>query len=423
MPDLGNKTILIADDEEIICKPLRMFFEKKGFFALTAFDGEEAYKILQSAKVDVMFADLKMPKLSGLELIKKAKESIPHLPIVILSGGGSIEDATFTIKSGAFDYIQKPIENMDELERVINRAIERGELEKQQEILQRNLREKTQKLEEKIIEVNKAKEQVEKQSFYLQQALEMIEDQNIKMEEDLKSAQRIQEDLLPKELPNGEHFSFASKYIPSGKVGGDMFDAFFDPTYKINLYIADVAGHGVGAAMVTVFLKKTITPFEQYTDRNTTPKEILSLLNQELIKASFGRMLFVTMLYATFNPLSKQFTYASAGHPPFILKSPGKEPVMLRTDGMSLGWKKDPNFIENTITLEKKDRLIFFTDGLVDAMDRNTNNPYGMDKVLATVNNEKYHDLPPDDLINDILADIKKECDIKDDVSILALSI
>ena len=67
--------------------------------------------------------------------------------------------------------------------------------------------------------------------------------------------------------------------------------------------------------------------------------------------------------------------------------------------------------------------MIFFTDGLVDAMDRNTNNPYGMDKVLATVNNEKYHDLPPDDLINDILADIKKECDIKDDVSILALSI
>ena len=297
MTEGEKKTVLIADDEEIICKPLRIFFEKKGYFALTASNGEEAYQFLKTMKVDVLVADLRMPKLDGIALTNKAKKINPHLPVIILSGAGSIEEATVAIKTGAFDYIQKPIMNMDDLERIVSRAIDRSDLEKRQEILQKNLQEKTKKLEEKVIEINQAKEQLEKHSFYLQRALEMIEQQNIQMEEDLKNAQHIQEDLLPKELPRGEHFSFASRYIPSGKVGGDMFDAFIDPAYVIHLYVADVAGHGVGAAMVTVFLKKTITPFQHFTDINTTPRDILSLLNGELIKAGFGKRLFVTMFY------------------------------------------------------------------------------------------------------------------------------
>ena len=142
MPDSKKKTVLIADDEEIICKPLRIFFERKGYFALTACDGEDAFQMLSTMKVDVMIADLKMPKIDGIELIRKAKEINPDLPIVILSGAGSISDATVAIKSGAFDFVQKPIINMDDLERIVSRAIEVSTLERNQKILQENLREK-----------------------------------------------------------------------------------------------------------------------------------------------------------------------------------------------------------------------------------------------------------------------------------------
>jgi len=422
MPDEGKKTILIADDEEIICKPLSIFFERKGYFAITACDGEDAYQMLSTMKVDVMIADVKMPKIDGLKLIEKAKEKNPYLPIIILSGAGSIADATVAIKSGAFDYVQKPIIDMDDLERTVLRAIEVSDLEKNQRILQKNLEEKTKSLEEKVAELNQAKEQLEKHSFYLQRSLQMIEQQNIHMEEDLKSAQHIQEDLLPKDLPRGEHFCFASRYIPSGKVAGDMFDAFFDPTYNIHMYVADVAGHGVGAAMVTVFLKKTITPFQHFADMSTTPKEILNMINQEIIKAGFGRTKFVTMLYATYNPPTGTFTFSSAGHTPFILKSPGQEAQVFTTDGVSLGWQSTPAFHESSITLHHGDKVLFYTDGLTDALYKKNNEPVGLEKILSMINSEEYNQMPLEKMIDHILSSVKDCCEVEDDISLLAFS-
>ena len=251
----------------------------------------------------------------------------------------------------------------------------------------------------------------------------MIELQNIHMEEDLKSAQHIQEDLLPKELPRGKHFCLASRYIPSGKVAGDMFDAFFDPAYNIHMYIADVAGHGVGAAMVTVYLKKTITPFQHFTDMNTTPKDILTLLNGELLKAGFGKMLFVTMLYATYNPPTGTFTFASAGHVPFILKREGEAPKIFATESISLGWQETPVFEETSIKIQQGDRILFFTDGLIDAISKKTGEPYGMDNILEIVREEKYHQVPPEELINTIISSVNENCETRDDISFLALSL
>jgi serine phosphatase RsbU (regulator of sigma subunit) len=424
MADQQKKTLLLADDEQIICKPLSLFFERKGYFVLTAADGEEALQVLSSMKVDAMIADLRMPKLNGIELIEKALRINPDLAIVILSGAGSIDDARIALKTGAFDYVQKPVINMDELDRIVSRAIEHSDLERKQKILQKNLEEKTEKLEEKVRELNETKEQLEKQSEYLQKLFAVIEQQNIRMEEDLRSAQHIQEDLLPKDLPKGEHFSIMARYIPSGKVAGDMFDAFFDPVYNIHMYVADVAGHGVGAAMVTVFLKKTITPFQHFTDINTTPADILRLLNGELIKAGFGKKLFVTMLYATFSPPARKLTFASAGHTPLILKSRGREAQVIGADGISLGWKDNPAFREVTLTLNEGDRVLMYTDGLTNAVRKSAPaESCGMDSILRVVNDEKYHALPLGKLVGDVITRTQDSCEFKDDVCVLSLTL
>ncbi len=416
------KSLLIVDDEETICKPLKAFFSAKGYNAITARNGLEALDTLEKNNFDLMIVDLKMPKMGGVDLIKIAKKDYPYMPIIVLSGVGNIKEATETIKLGAFDYMQKPIMNFEEFERIVKRAIEHGELEKKQKILQNHLQEKTKKLEEKIKEINLAKKQLEKQSKYLQKMLNMIEEQNLRMEEDLNSAQHIQEDLLPKELPQSDYFKIAAQYIPSGTVAGDMYDAFFDPSFNVHLYMADVAGHGVSAAMVTVFLKKSITPFHHFTDMNTTPKEILNLLNEELIKANFGRTMFVTMLYSKFNPVTNKLTISSAGHPPLILKREGQKPEAYNTKGIPLGWRKSPNFEEKVIDLQKNDRIILYTDGITDAMDLQ-NKTCGVKKLLDIINDEKINSMEPEEVISFILNSLGKNYRFYDDISLLVLAL
>ena len=138
-------TLLIADDEKNIRSGLQMAFEDEGYQVLTASDGNEAWEKLQKNIVDLVITDLRMPGMDGYELLKRISSSYPTLPVIVLTGHGTIETAVETMRDGAIDFFTKPVD-IDKLALVVRKSITTSELKEQNrklsEELQRLRREK-----------------------------------------------------------------------------------------------------------------------------------------------------------------------------------------------------------------------------------------------------------------------------------------
>ncbi len=121
-------TILLVDDEEIVLKSFVCFFEDCGYRVLEAHNGQEGLTIFRHNRPDLVFTDLFMPVMGGLDLIRAIKELSPETPVIVISGIGVVADAIKALKLGAYDYITKPVINIAELEIVAKRALETVEL-------------------------------------------------------------------------------------------------------------------------------------------------------------------------------------------------------------------------------------------------------------------------------------------------------
>lgn len=146
-----KRTILVADDEKNIRSGLRLALEDEGYEVLCAADGQEAWNLLSSSNVDLVISDLRMPGISGQELLKKIVSSYPMLPVIILTGHGTIESAVDAMRNGAVDFITKPL-NLDRLYLMVKRAFANRDLYDQNQALKRELEQlKRQTGSEKII--------------------------------------------------------------------------------------------------------------------------------------------------------------------------------------------------------------------------------------------------------------------------------
>ncbi len=116
--------VLVVDDEESIRTILSRYLSLKGYMVLTAPDGKQAMEILHSQHVDLVLTDLVMPTVNGRELLQKMAELFPEIPKIVLSGYGTHEDMLVALKTGAYDFIQKPLTDFEILEKAVERAIE-----------------------------------------------------------------------------------------------------------------------------------------------------------------------------------------------------------------------------------------------------------------------------------------------------------
>ncbi|MBO4368734.1 MAG: sigma-54-dependent Fis family transcriptional regulator, partial [Desulfovibrio sp.] len=130
--------ILIIDDEKNYLLVLQTLLEDEGYLVTALNDPETALTFLQESEVDVVVTDMKMPKISGQEVLQRIKKSWPHIPVLIMTAFGSIESAVEVMKYGAFDYITKPFSN-DELLLSINNAVELSYAHQQYHLLQQEM--------------------------------------------------------------------------------------------------------------------------------------------------------------------------------------------------------------------------------------------------------------------------------------------
>ena len=160
---MSNLTILTIDDEENIRNGLADNFELEGYNVKAAGSGKEGLKIIENESIDLVITDLKMDGMSGQDVVRQVTTKYPGIPIIVLTGHGSIDDATEAIKAGAFDFLTKPLD-LDHLNIVVKNALRGKELAQQNKELKEKLLNKNNSLEMigKSSELNRVRTMIEK---------------------------------------------------------------------------------------------------------------------------------------------------------------------------------------------------------------------------------------------------------------------
>ncbi|MEA1923027.1 MAG: SpoIIE family protein phosphatase [Pseudomonadota bacterium] len=394
--------ILIAEDERVSRRLLESRLKKWGYEVTAAEDGEEAWELFQKEYFPMVISDWMMPKMDGLELLRRIRSSERpgYVYTILLTARTEKEDLLAGMDSGADDFIAKPFDK-DELLARLKVGLRITDLE-------RNLAQRNQELE-KI---------------------------NDRMRRDLQAAAKIQQSLLPTQLPVCEKVNFAWKYVPCDELAGDTLNLFYLDENHIGLYLLDVSGHGVPAALLSVNLSRILNPNPGQSDllkeqipgshgyHLVAPEEVADRLNQRFPLDSTTEQYF-TIQYGQLNIKSGSLTFISAGHPPMIhLKADGSS-QSIQVRSMPIGFMVGVGKVykEQKLELKDGDRLYFYSDGIIEAMNPEKEQ-FGVERLLASFNNSRTLSL------NDSLDQLTDELDqwtagqgCGDDVSLLALEI
>lgn len=228
----------------------------------------------------------------------------------------------------------------------------------------------------------------------------IIERERVKAEID--AANRIQAALLPLETPRLAGATVASHYRAATEIGGDYFDFLEQPTGEIGIAFGDVAGHGLTSGIVMSMAKSALLV---QVDYDSSPKSVLEVLNDIVIRTAPKRMM-MTFFFGLLNPRTQKLRFSSAGHlDPYVYRAATRRIEALSSWGFPLGIKRREPFREHEVSFETGDRLILYSDGLIEAID-DDGEPFGFERFEKTIlaNGEQ----PADELKKSLLNAVKK---------------
>lgn len=265
------------------------------------------------------------------------------------------------------------------------------------------------------------KKELDEINFKLEETIELrtkeLTSKQKLLEKELDMARDLQQILLPQELPTSRDFKISATYIPMDKVGGDFYDVFVLENGKWGIFVCDVSGHGVPAAFIASMVKMSL---EEIIRDVTEPSEVLAHINQKLL-GRIGKN-FVTAFYAIFDPITKEFEFANAGHIfPIHISSLTKDQTLLTCKGILLGFQEKTKFENNRVTLKPTDRVVIYTDGITEARNE-SGELYGEERLIEFL--QMNHIIKDRHLMNGILEDVQKfsqKLSYDDDITIVVL--
>ena len=202
---------------------------------------------------------------------------------------------------------------------------------------------------------------------------------NQRVHEELNLARSVQLAILPQQFPNEPTWSAHACMHPARELGGDFYDCFALPDGRHGVLVADVSGKGVGAAFFMA-VSRTVLLDSALSVR--APAQVLALAN-ELLCARNPMDLFVTACYGLFDPHDGSFEFASAGHPPpLVRRHSGVVETLPTTKDMALGVLKDMQYNEHITRLQPGDTLLMYTDGVTEAFSPQEI-AYGEERLLS----------------------------------------
>ncbi|WP_425447596.1 PP2C family protein-serine/threonine phosphatase [Dethiothermospora halolimnae] len=254
---------------------------------------------------------------------------------------------------------------------------------------------------------------------------------NEKMIEDLEAAKEIQQSLLPSKYKKYGNVTFNSKYIPCQRLSGDFYNYFKIDRDNIGFYVIDVSGHGVSAAMVTVFASRSLDVQTIESDGDYSllnPKEVLLNFYNNFNNSSFPDETHLVMIYGVYNIKTGEMKFSSAGHncPPVLVSQNKRARKLDYISGFpicKLGDLFEPEYAEYTINLEKGEKVIFYTDGIPE-LKNDEDQFYSVERLRRLVNHNKLRE--SNELIDIITNDLnnhKSLSDIEDDITFFIMEV
>ncbi|MCL2925314.1 MAG: response regulator, partial [Trichodesmium sp. MAG_R04] len=288
--------ILVIDDDIAIQELLRRVLRKQGYEVTVASNGEEGFEQAKLLQPALIICDWLMPRLTGIEVCRRVKaiSDLSTTFFILLTSLGTVQDRVKGLDAGADDFIAKPME------------------------------------------INEMKARV-RAGLRLHQLSQDLQTQKQLLEAELAEAADYVSSLLPEFLT--EPIKVESRFIPSHKLGGDCFDYYWLDENHLAVYLLDVAGHGLQAALPSVsvlnLLRSKAIPNLDYHK----PSDVLRALNNTY-QITYQNDKYFTIWYGVYNHSQSQLVYASAGHPPAILISGDGQCVQsqkLKPPGMPIG--------------------------------------------------------------------------------------
>jgi serine phosphatase RsbU (regulator of sigma subunit) len=183
--------------------------------------------------------------------------------------------------------------------------------------------------------------------------------------EQLRMAGMVQRDFLPSRLPESPAIDWATTFLPAEWVSGDLYNIDQLDEDHIGFYIVDAVGHGMPAALLTIFVKQAMHLKEMRDGEPIIipPSEVMSRLNTKMAQEKFSGYQFATCCYCLVNTKTYELTYARAGHPYPVLIRPGERPLQLEARGSLLGVFEQAEYPEECVQLEPGDKLLIYSDG------------------------------------------------------------
>lgn len=385
----SGRKVLLIDDDRIVRESIAAYLEDSGFSVIEAEDGQKGFELFTSEAPDLVISDLRMPKVDGVSLLRKisARQTDIPVPIIVISGAGGMSDVVEALKTGACDYIVKPIVDMKVLEHSIQHCLDRYDLQRQNQ---------------------QYKQELEATNRELKESLRLLE-------QDQKAGLQLQLKMFPQEPLQVRDYRVSYKLIPSLYLSGDFLEYSEYDNAHLGFYLADVSGHGSSSAFVTALLHHLSVRLVRRHEKNrrtqeypmATPAEILAYFNRELLSVGIDK--YVTMLLGMINTHTGEMHYSVAGHLPMPILATNTSAHYLEGSGMPLGIIPDVEYYDYKIQLPEAFSLCMFSDGILEILPADgllkqedyllnliKNNNHSIENITKTLQLDELKEVPDD---------------------------
>lgn len=246
-----------------------------------------------------------------------------------------------------------------------------------------------------------------------------------RLDEELRLAARLQQDFLPKTLPQIGPIHFHTIFRPAGYVSGDLYDVMRLDEAHVAFYMVDAVGHGLPAALLTMFIKNTLVTKQLIPGgyRLLNPGEALAAVNRSLIEQNLTQATFATAVYGIINSKTLECRFARAGHPLPMLLKPNGLLTDLKSEGSLLGIFPDEVFGDYHLQLEPGDRLFVYSDGIEVAF---ADDQTPADTHQWRIELQNRANLPTEQILSEISGLLDREIGSltpRDDLSLIAIDV